>query len=446
MQQTPKPSALALLPLAVFIGLFLGTGWYLTLEGYEYAFYQLPAPVAILPALVLAIFLGTGSRQQNIETFVKGVGHSNIITMCLIYLLAGAFSSVAKATGSVDASVNLGLSLLNADFLLPGLFIISAFMATAMGTSMGTIAAIAPIALGIAQASGLELYLVSGAIVSGAMLGDNLSVISDTTIAATRTQGCDMKDKFRQNIRLALPAAAIAFVGFYLLGSDAELPPASSIDWFAVFPYALVLILAVSGVNVFAVLLIGIVAAAFPALLEGEYTPLGYAKDIYAGFGSMQEIFILSLLIGGLSELIKQQGGLSYISNLIQSAVARLHFLPKQKAAALGIGGLVAATNTCVANNTVSIIITGDVAKALADDARLPAKLSASLLDIFACIIQGLLPYGAQALLLGSLFSISPVEAVAGNIYAYLLAAVVLLSLLFKRPKSDVLSQSQQQA
>ncbi|GIA00678.1 Na+/H+ antiporter, putative [Vibrio cholerae] len=431
-----QPNAFALLPLMVFLLLFMGVGSYLTWQRVEFAFYQLPAPVAVLPAVVLAIALSKESLNRAIEQFLRGVGHSDIMAMCIIYLLAGAFAAVAKATGGVDATVNLGLALLPASLILPGLFVISAFVATAMGTSMGTIAAIAPVALGIAQAADLNLGLTAGVVLSGAMFGDNLSIISDTTIAATRSQGCHMRDKFKENIRIALPAALLALVVFTFSSQTAQSPQTSDIEWLKVLPYLTILVLAVMGLNVFLVLLVGILMAAGVGGLSDGYSLSTLTKDVYAGFGNMQEIFLLSMLIGGMGELMKQQGGLAFLTQHISRMIdkfARSHSdVQKMRASELGIAGLVALTNVCTANNTVAIIVSGGVAKELAEHNGVTAKRSASLLDIFSCIMQGVLPYGAQALLLGSIFQMSPLSVVSYSYYCFFLAVAALVA-VFRR-------------
>ncbi|ELY5192995.1 Na+/H+ antiporter NhaC family protein [Vibrio cholerae] len=420
----------------VFLLLFMGVGSYLTWQGVEFAFYQLPAPVAVLPAVVLAIALSKEPLNRAIEQFLRGVGHSDIMAMCIIYLLAGAFAAVAKATGGVDATVNLGLALLPASLILPGLFVISAFVATAMGTSMGTIAAIAPVALGIAQAADLNLGLTAGVVLSGAMFGDNLSIISDTTIAATRSQGCHMRDKFKENIRIALPAALLALVVFTFSSQTAQSPQTSDIEWLKVLPYLTILVLAVMGLNVFLVLLVGILMAAGVGGLSDGYSLSTLTKDVYAGFGNMQEIFLLSMLIGGMGELMKQQGGLAFLTQHISRMIdkfARSHSdVQKMRASELGIAGLVALTNVCTANNTVAIIVSGGVAKELAEHNGVTAKRSASLLDIFSCIMQGVLPYGAQALLLGSIFQMSPLSVVSYSYYCFFLAVAALVA-VFRR-------------
>ncbi|WP_305813437.1 Na+/H+ antiporter NhaC family protein [Photobacterium leiognathi] len=437
--QNIPPSALALLPLGIFLALFIGVGTYLTMQGVDFAFYQLPAPVAALPAVVVAILLSKEKLNKAIEQFIRGVGHSDIIAMCMIYLLAGAFASVAKASGGVDATVNLGLALIPASMILPGLFVISAFIATAMGTSMGTIAAVAPVALGIAQASGMDVALTAGVVLSGAMFGDNLSIISDTTIAATRSQGCQMKDKFRENVKIAIPAAIAAIVLFTFNSSVTQLPETSPIEWLKVMPYITILVLAVSGVNVFVVLSVGILLAGGVGLTSvADYSLTNFGKDIYGGFGNMQEIFLLSMLIGGISELMRQQGGLAFltqsISRLINVFSSKHKASENLRASEFGIAGLVSLTNFCTANNTVAIIVSGGVARELADENGVTPRRSASLLDIFSCVIQGVLPYGAQALLLGSVFELSPLDVVAHSYYCFFLAIAAIIAIVMKHP------------
>jgi len=431
------PSGIALLPLMLFLCLFLGTGVYLTLEGVDFAFYQVPAPVAVLPAIVLAIILSRDTINETIEQFTRGVGDSNVIAMCLIYLLAGAFAAVASATGGVESTVNLGLSLIPSWFLLPGFFLISAFIATAMGTSMGTLGAVAPIALGVAQTAGIDIAIMGGAVISGAMFGDNLSIISDTTIAATRSQGCEMKDKFKENLRIALPAAVGVLILLAFLGNDAPLPPVGEIDWVKVLPYVAILVLAMVGVNVFVVLGSGIVMAGLVGLIQApDYGVMNWAKDIYKGFSDMQEILILAMLIGGLGAVMNHQGGLAFVVGFIDKLLAKLSAKSDKvsaKSAELGIASVVSLTNLAIANNTVSIIVASDVAKDLAQTHHVEPKRSASLLDIFACSIQGLLPYGAQALMIGAMFSLSPLSVSIHVFYPMLLAASAILTILLRK-------------
>jgi Na+/H+ antiporter NhaC len=419
-----KDNLFALFPFAVFLGLFLGTGLILSWQEVEFAFYQLPASIAIIPAIIAAILLGKyltqGTIEEQIGQFIRGAGNPNITTMCVIYLLAGAFAVVAKATGGVDASVQLGLAIFPSYLLLPALFIVAAFLSTAMGTSMGTIAAIAPVALGFVESADLDAALVAGCLVSGAIFGDNLSIISDTTIAATRSQGAHMKDKFRVNFKFAVPAALICLIIFSLLGSEISHELSNETAVIGLIPYIVILILALIGVNVFVVLSLGIVIAASIGMLTHGYQLSTWVKDINTGFSSMQNIFILSLFIGGLSELVRQQGGLSALTRMIEK-LARKLTTNKKRAAGLGIGGLAFVCNFFTANNTVSIIITGDTAKNLAQDGDLSPAESASLLDIFACINQGILPYGAQALLLGATLGVSPLAVASHAFYPMIL-------------------------
>ncbi len=442
-----KASAVALIPLLIFLALFIGVGTYLSFQGVEFAFYQLPAPIAALPAIIVAILLSKDSLNRSIEQFIRGVGHQDIIAMCMIYLLAGAFAAVAKASGGVDATVNLGLSAIPTSMILPGIFLISAFIATAMGTSMGTIAAVAPVALGIAESAGMSLPLTAGVVLSGAMFGDNLSIISDTTIAATRSQGCEMKDKFRENVRIALPAAFFALVLFAFNSSATQTPETSPIEWLKVLPYITILVLAVAGLNVFVVLTIGIILAGTVSLTSiDSYALTDLGKDIYAGFGNMQEIFLLSMLIGGLSELMRRQGGLAFLTNFISRTIKAFGSSHSSKAnsraSELGIASLVAMVNTCTANNTVAIIVSGSVARELAEEHNVTPRRSASLLDIFSCVMQGILPYGAQVLLLGSVFQLSPFEIVANSYYCFALAIAATLAVFFKHPQRRNVSVS----
>ena len=437
------PSAVALIPLIVFLSLFIGVGTYLSLQGVDFAFYQLPAPIAALPAVMLALLLSKDKLNRAIEQFLSGVGHKDIIAMCMIYLLAGAFAAVAKASGGVDATVNLGLSAIPTSMILPGIFLISAFIATAMGTSMGTIAAVAPVALGIADSAGMSIPLTAGVVLSGAMFGDNLSIISDTTIAATRSQGCEMRDKFKENIRIALPAALIAIVIFAFNSTATQVPETGPIEWLKVLPYITILILAVSGMNVFVVLTIGILLAGGVSLGSVEnYGMTDYAQDIYAGFGNMQEIFLLSMLIGGLSELMRRQGGLAFLTNLVSGLIRAFGSSHSKqangRASELGIAGLVSMVNLCTANNTVAIIVSGSVARQLAEENDVSPRRSASLLDIFSCVIQGVLPYGAQVLLLGSIFNLSPLEIVSNSYYCFALAIVAVVAVFIKHPARQV--------
>ena len=431
-QEDSQESFIALLPLILFLLIFIGSGWYLTMAGVKMAFYQVSAVVAILPAVIWAMAMGRGPLQKKLDVFIRGTGNPGIITMCLIYLAAGAFAAVSKSIGGVDSTVNLGLLLLSPQILLPGLFVITAFIATAMGTSMGTIAAIAPIAVGLADKTSLGLPIVMSAVVGGAMFGDNLSIISDTTIAATRTQGCEMRDKFIFNFRIALPAALLTCVILYMAGEGSSLPPQGDYNMLKVLPYGIILALALSGINVFVVLMTGIiVAAGIGFLVMPDYSLLVLSREIYAGFGGMQEILILTLLIGGLAELIAFHGGIRFVINRIDMLTRKCSGSSPRWGEG-GIAALVSLVNMCTANNTVAILITGSIAKEVAEKHGVDPRRSASLLDVFSCSVQGMLPYGAQVLLAGSIAGISPLSITGHMYYCFLLAVSAIGAMLFR--------------
>ena len=422
-----KPSGKALIPFAVFIFLYLGVGIILETSGTEMAFYQLPAPVAIIVGVVVAFIIFKGSIEEKFSQFAKGCGNENILIMCFIYLFAGAFATVAKSMGGVDSTVNLGLSFIPAQYITAGLFIIAAFISVATGTSMGTISTVAPMAIATAEKAGLNMTLIVAAIIGGAMFGDNLSVISDTTIASTRTQNCELKDKFKVNFYIALPAAVLTFVLLIFFGKPETIVPIQKLDYnlVKVIPYILVLGLAVSGFNVFLTLGVGTVVAGIVGIAYGDLTPLTFAQNIYAGFTGMNEIFLLSMFTGGLAHMVTQHGGLQWILEKIQSVVK------SEKSAQIGISAIAAAADMAVANNTVAIIITGPIAKELSRKYKVDPRKSASLLDIWTCIFQGFIPYGAQILLAGSLTAgaVSPLALFPFLWYQQLLAVFTLISM-----------------
>ena len=415
------------IPFAVFIFLYLGVGIILETSGTEMAFYQLPAPVAIIVGVVVAFIIFKGSIEEKFSQFAKGCGNENILIMCFIYLFAGAFATVAKSMGGVDSTVNLGLSFIPAQYITAGLFVIAAFISVATGTSMGTISTVAPIAIATAEKAGLNMTLIVAAIIGGAMFGDNLSVISDTTIAATRTQNCELKDKFKVNFYIALPAAVLTFVLLIIFGKPETIVPIQKLDYniVKVIPYILVLGLAVSGFNVFLTLGVGTVVAGIVGMAYGDLTPLTFAQNIYAGFTGMNEIFLLSMFTGGLAHMVTQHGGLQWILEKIQSVVK------SEKSAQIGISAIAAAADMAVAYNTVAIIITGPIAKELSKKYKVDPRKSASLLDIWTCIFQGFIPYGAQILLAGSLTAgaVSPLALFPFLWYQQLLAVFTLISM-----------------
>ena len=421
---TPRPSALALTPLLLFVAIFFGAGLYHSLQGEPMGFYQLRAPVAILPALALAALIAWRRGVRPGETLLQGMGDPNIVLMCLIFLLAGAFAYVSKAIGAVDAVVSLGIGALHPALLLPGLFLVACAVSLAIGTSMGTIAAVVPIAIGVADASGLDRVLVCGAVVGGAMFGDNLSVISDTTIAATRTQGAQMRDKFRENFRIALPAALLTMALLGFAGDPAPVQAETPAPAWLALPYLLVLVLALTGLDVLLVLGLGLaLAGGFGLALVADYDLQQYAADIWTGFEGMVEILLLSLLIGGLAGLMKASGGLAWLAGAI-TRFARGH--RGRRSGEFSIAALAAAADVATANNTVAILVGGSVARDIAQQHGISPRRAASVLDIFACVPQGLLPYGAQLLLAASLAAVSPV-ALAGKVwYCWLLGPIAV--------------------
>ena len=434
-QEKVQSNALALLPLLVFLIIFLGSGLYHSMIGTEFAFYQVKAPVAAIPAIILALLLYKQKLNTAIEEFLQGASHPNLILMFMVFMLAGAFASVSSAIGSVDATVQLGLSLISAEFVLPMLFIISAFIATAMGTSMGTIAACAPIAFGFTQATDILPIYAIGAVVGGAMFGDNLSMISDTTIAATRSQNVELRDKFRVNVWIALPAAIMTLIAYVLLSQHAESIPSKTYDLWLILPYLAVFFLTFSRLHVLAVLMIGVVLSGIIGLIEKpEFDLLKLNSSIYDGFVGMFEVALLSMLLGGLSALMQKEGGLQWLIEKIYR-ITRLFKFGRQRAGELGISFLVVFSNLFVANNTVAIILSGDMAREVAKEYGVDPKRSAALLDIFSCVIQGIIPYGAQLLLACSIAKLSPVELIGHIYYCWILAVFAILAILFNYPR-----------
>ena len=383
---------LALIPLFVFIFTFLGAG--IVLDD----FYAFPSPVAVLVGIIAAFLLYKTSTDDKVATLIAGCGESKIMTMCIIYLLAGAFAVVSKAMGGVDAVVSLGINTIDVAYFPLGIFLIAAFLSTATGTSVGAIVAIGPIAVSLADKSGASLPLISGALLGGSMLGDNLSMISDTTIAATQSLGCELKDKFKINLFIAFPAAIVTILVFFYLGLNSEIVTVdiakTDFSWIAIIPYLLVIILALIGVNVFSTLVIGTILAGIIGYISGSFTFMEFTQKIYEGFTGMTEIFLLSMLTGGLAAMVDKAGGITYLLVQIKKRIK------SQKSAQAGIGALVGFANLAIANNTVSIVITGPIAKEINDEYELSPKKTAAILDIFSCIVQGILPYGAQVLLI----------------------------------------------
>ncbi|MDU6783534.1 Na+/H+ antiporter NhaC family protein [uncultured Peptoniphilus sp.] len=429
-----KANGAALLPFIVFVLVYLATGIILNAMGVEMAFYQVAAPVCILPAIILAFIMFEGSIDDKFNDFVRGCGDENIIIMCLIYILAGAFATVSKASGGVDSVVNFALSLIPVQYITAGIFLISCFISISTGTSVGTISAVGPIAVGVATKGNLSLPLVLGALVGGAMFGDNLSVISDTTIAATRTQNVDMKDKFRANIKIAIPAAVITFIVLLIVGKPEGKVVLDDLNYklILIIPYLFVLISALAGMNVFLVLTSGIILSGIIGIFTGGLTMMTFAQKIFDGFSGMFEIFLLSLLTGGLSYMVSSNGGIEWLVQKIRS------FAKDVKSAEISIALLTLLTDAATANNTVAIIIDGPVAKEISRDFKVDPRRSASFLDTFSCVMQGIIPYGAQILIAAGLtkelgaLAVSPVQIIPFLWYQALLAVFAILSIFMR--------------
>lgn len=438
MENKSKPSFIGLIPLLIFVIIYLGTGIVLQMKGVAMAFYQLPSPVAVFVGIIFAFIMFKGTIIEKFDTFLEGCGHQDIITMCIIYLLAGAFAGVSKAMGGVDATVNMGLTYIPAHYIAAGLFIIAAFISTATGTSVGAIVSITPIAVGLAEKSGVPLPLILAAVMGGSMFGDNLSVISDTTIAATKTQGVEMRDKFRVNLYIAAPAAILTIILLLIFGKPDHIPHIEVLtyNFLKVLPYLVVLILAIVGLNVFVVLTSGIFLSGIIGLAYGNFTLLSLTNEIYAGFMGMNEIFLLSLLTGGLAAMSTKAGGIQWLIEQIQKIIIG------KKSAKIGVGLLVAVTDMAVANNTVAIIINGSIAKRICQKYNVDLRESAAILDIFSCIFQGLIPYGAQMLILLGFTAgkVSPLDVIPLLWYQLLLFIFTAIFIFFSINEKIIMS------
>ncbi|WP_405414593.1 Na+/H+ antiporter NhaC family protein [Maribacter sp. Asnod1-A12] len=430
MESTKKniPKFSALIPLFVFVFTFLGVGIY------QNDFYALPAPIAVIGGIIVAFLLFRQTITTKISTLLKGCGDDKILTMCLIYLLAGAFAAITNETGSVNAIVNLGLDVIAIQYIYVGIFVIAGFLSVSTGTSVGAIVALAPIVVGFSNESNADLAILCGALLGGSMFGDNLSVISDTTIAATQSLGCKMSDKFKQNIKIAVPAALFTIVILVFQGFGLESVVTESTVYnysiIKIMPYVLVIILSIVGVNVFVTLLLGTIAASALGIVYGDFNLIESTKIAYNGFTNMTEIFLLSLLTGGLAALVERNGGIEFILVNIKKLIKN------KKSAQFGIATLVSTINMAIANNTVSIIIAGPIAKTINDEYHLDNKKTASILDIFACIFQGLLPYGAQVLMILS-FSKGKIDYLdlVSNTWYLLLLLIYTLLFIGLKPK-----------
>lgn len=426
MGENNSGRAVALLPILVFLLIFLGAG-FITGD-----FYSMPAIVAFLLALLVAFIQNPKVKfADKIRLAAKGVGDENIITMCLIFLVAGAFTGAVKAAGGVESTVNLGLSILPSKVAVAGLFLIGCFISISMGTSVGTITALSSIAVGISEKTGFSLAVCAGAVVGGAMFGDNLSMISDTTIAAVKTQGCDMKDKFRENFLIVLPAAVATILLFLFLGREADFQVTGNLDYniFRVLPYLVVLIGALAGVNVFAILIAGTVLSLVVGVATGAFALGEMFTHVGAGIMGMYDITVISIIVACIVALVKEYGGIDFILTFIRKRING------ERGGELGIAALALLVDMCTANNTVAIVMSGPIAKEISDDFGVTPRRSASLLDMFSSMGQGLIPYGAQLLAAASLTGLTPFEIIPYCFYPLLMGLSGLVFIFIKKRK-----------
>ncbi len=417
---------LALSPLGVFLAVYL-MGSILAHD-----FYKVPVAAAFIIASIYSFFItrSTDKTSEKIAIFSRGAGSENVLMMIWIFVLAGAFASTAKDIGAIEATVNATLQILPGKLIYAGLFLAACFVSMAIGTSVGTIVALVPIAAGIAGQTGIGLPFITGIIVGGAFFGDNLSFISDTTVAATSTQGCSMKDKFKVNLWIAAPAAIIVAAIYVVMGLSTDIAPvADNVQWVGLIPYILVIGLALAGVNVVTVLATGIGINGIIGWCTGAYDFVGWMSSIGGGIGSMGELIIVSLLAGGLLEMIRHNGGMQFIIDALTRRIGG------KRAASFSIAGLVSLVNFCTANNTIAIITVGPLAKNITERFGLDPRKTASILDTFSCLIQGILPYGAQMLMASGLAGVSAVSITGNLYYPFALGIMACLSIVFNFPR-----------
>ena len=420
-----RKGLVALSPLMVFIAFYLVTS---IVAG---DFYKIPITVAFMVASMYAVVIFNGRPlKSRIDSYSRGAATEQMMLMIWIFVLAGAFAHSAKAMGSIDATVNLTLTLLPPQMILAGMFMAACFVSISIGTSVGTIAALVPIAAGIANETGTSVSMMTAIIVGGAFFGDNLSFISDTTIMATQTQGCRLSDKFRVNAFIVIPAALLVLVGYFFMGTEVSAPQHQApVEWMKVMPYLVVLMTAIFGMNVMAVLTLGIILTGLIGLFSGSFDIYGWFSSMGEGILSMGELIIVTMMAGGMLELIRQQGGIDFIIRLLTKRVN------SKLGAELSIATLVSLVDVCTANNTVAILTVGDISKRIGDRYGVDNKKCASILDTFSCTIQGLIPYGAQMLIAAGLASLNPVSILPYLYYPFVLGIIALLSIFLRYPR-----------
>lgn len=420
-----KKGIIALSPLLVFILLYLVTSIIAR------DFYKVPITVAFMASSIYAVIISRGmTLRKRIEIFNKGAGTSQMMLMIWIFVLAGAFANSAKMMGAIDATVNLALLLLPAKMILAGLFLAACFISLSIGTSVGTIVALVPIAAGMADYTGMSLPMIVAVVVGGSFFGDNLSFISDTTIVATSTQECRLSDKFRVNSYLVMPVACFMLIVYIFMGIHTQaVHPSGNIDILKVIPYFVVLVTAVLGMNVMAVLTIGLFLTGIIGILLGAFDFFGWMQAMGNGILGMGELIIITIMAGGMLELIKYNGGIDFIISHMTRQVN------SKRGAELSIATLVSLVNICTANNTVAILTVGGIAKKIGDRFGVDNRKCASILDTFSCMMQGIIPYGAQLLMAGGLAAINPISIIPFLYYPFLLGIMALASILVRYPK-----------
>ncbi|MBE6276675.1 MAG: Na+/H+ antiporter NhaC family protein [Bacteroides sp.] len=420
-----KPSLWALSPLFVFLCLYLVTSLLVN------DFYKVPITVAFLVSSIYAVCITHGlPMNDRVMQFSIGAANKNVMLMIWIFILAGAFAQSAKDIGAIDATVNLTLQFLPGNLLLAGFFLAACFISLSIGTSVGTVVALVPVIAGIAEKTGMDMAFMTAIVVGGAFFGDNLSFISDTTIAATRTQGCAMRDKFKANFRLVLPAAIIVLAYYVYRGMNISVPSESyPIEWAKVIPYLVVLVTAFMGLNVAIVLVLGILSTGVIGLSTGSIDLFGWFASMGNGMTGMGELIIVTLLAGGMLELIRFNGGVDYIIQLLTRKISG------KRGAEMCIAALVSIANVCTANNTIAIITVGPLANEIATQYGVDKRKSASILDTFSCVVQGLIPYGAQMLMAAKLASLSPLSIIEYLYYPMGILVMALFSILARWPK-----------
>lgn len=424
-----KKGLLALSPLILLIAMIALFTGYSAEESHKDT--SLSLTVAFMISSIYAVAISGGMPiRKRIDTYSRGAGANNLMLMLWIYVLAGAFAASAKAMGAVDATVNLALSLLPASMILPGLFLAACFISLSIGTSVGTIVALVPIAAGLAHSVDANLALTVAIIVGGAYFGDNLSFISDTTVVATQTQGCQMSDKFRVNALIVIPAAIIILIIYGILGAGTKAPThIDAVQYMKVLPYIVVLVTAIAGMNVMAVLTLGSILCGIIGIIDGGYDIFGWFSAMGNGVIGMGELIIIAMMAGGMLEIIRENGGIDFIISKITAHVN------SKRGAELSIAALVSMVNICTANNTVAILTVGNISKKIGDKFGVDNRKAASILDTFSCTIQGLIPYGVQMLLAAGLSSLSPLDIIPYLYYPMAIGLAALFAILFRYPR-----------